>query len=1022
MGKLLLIFAVLFPVTLGAARTQDNSRLRPDVSSSENVRSASAETAARQSRAAVVQQVNRGASATTPAIRATPSPSEGDRRSASNQTVSRSATGRPVAIQSRATAQTARAASSSAHRASNIARAASTNNIQPTRAAPVQARSAVRGQVQTVRTPAAVGTGRATVARAAVQGNIAILGEGMAECRDAYFTCMDQFCGLRDDQMRRCICSGRLNEMRERERNFQSAAGMLRDFEDNNLHVVDMSANEVRAMFSASEGETGVRRDTSSGAGALSGVSEVLANRGSGDVAATMDRRNLWNTTGMIGEGDLADLEGTALYNSVHNQCSEMLTAICPPGPNFNMIVSAYGMQIEQDCNAIATSLDQQQRRMNNLTREARQELALARLEHHENHNRDEIIACLQNVKRDMAGSGGCGENNRQCLDVTGRFVNILTGEAIFSPDLFLLERQISLAGDILNNNTNIPFVNLLNSRRHVAAGSLDRCRDIADIVWDEYMHQTLVDLSQRQRTLVRDVRNDCITLVNQCYDERGEQLRRFTGTGIMEAVMGSMIELTEELCQTHLDSCAHLYGGGPPGLAKLREYVRNIQTTRLEGECEEILERFAQNTCTPTNDSRHGFPFQCRHFEVGEWYPGSHTSFAQDATLHGRVRNRAMESCVRPDQEGLTNEVEQIVSRIMDDVRLRMDRMLAEMCEGMGGLWLSNVFEGNWNPELNSADALAEFQTVVSADMSWGLCARSLCTGVTCPSGILCNIIEGRPTCSSCDRNSCNYGCRRGQGLQDAMCRVNPCAVANRPANTDGIMCNMVPRPGDHDEYMATFASCTGNTCQYGCVDGGTFQNRYASCRPDPCYDMEPPSGLDSRIVCNVVRPSTGDPHHTFASCVGNTCGANYVCRSGVSGVQNGFAWCEYILSPINWQQAWVQASNGWSLSWMEPSWHGAWSNWWQMSASIGSLGHHDIWGEAACSWDSSSFDGSVWGNQCWCNSHTTGSGWVWVMDLWDDWSCVADCAYACAWCLSHQGQGSCSPGAINDLLQWWP
>ena len=37
---------------------------------------------------------------------------------------------------------------------------------------------------------------------------------GYNACRDAYFTCMDQFCANANDTYRRCICSSRLDEIK----------------------------------------------------------------------------------------------------------------------------------------------------------------------------------------------------------------------------------------------------------------------------------------------------------------------------------------------------------------------------------------------------------------------------------------------------------------------------------------------------------------------------------------------------------------------------------------------------------------------------------------------------------------------------------------------------------------------------------------------------------------------------------------------------------------------------------------
>ena len=105
------------------------------------------------------------------------------------------------------------------------------------------------------------------------------MGDGYNKCRDAYFTCMDQFCGTVNDTYRRCYCSSKLTEIQSRERALSQAANQLQDFRDLNLNVINKTANEVNAMISASEGETAQAnaKDKSNSAKQLSGISDVLS-------------------------------------------------------------------------------------------------------------------------------------------------------------------------------------------------------------------------------------------------------------------------------------------------------------------------------------------------------------------------------------------------------------------------------------------------------------------------------------------------------------------------------------------------------------------------------------------------------------------------------------------------------------------------------------------------------------------------------------------------------------------------
>ena len=574
---------------------------------------------------------------------------------------------------------------------------------------------------------------RAAVRNAVVMPSAANMGAEFSQCRYAYFSCMDQFCGHLNEQYRRCICSGRLNQVRERERNFATAAGMLQDFSSVNLHVVGLTAAEVRHIFSGTAGESAIRNDNSASAGVLSGISDVLNTRSTSSAADNMiDMGAAWgNVMGVIGGADLANLEGTALYNAVHSQCAEMVAEICDDEAAFSMIVSAYGMHIEQDCTTYMEMLDRSQNDMIQATREARGALAAARLDNHDALNSADMIRCLDLVRREMSHDSACGTDNINCVDVTGRFVYRDTGRPRFTPDFWMLAGSISLHGDTLQSSHNMPFISLLNSKRPSAEGALNQCRDIADAVWDEYLRQTLVDLYQRQFSLVRDVRNECISTVNQCYDDQLESLREFASDVSQESVEAQQIGMSEELCHRQLETCALLYGGGPPGMQRLRDFVRNSRTVLLENTCEEFLMNFAHNTCTPINDNLRGFPYGCRFNRPGgreELIRRRNTKEMFDDSLYFMVEGRAMEVCTRQESGDVTHEVEMIINLIMDGIRLRMDYYLERECERIStyATWHSNVL-GN----VDYSESDMQFQSAIGSHPEWGVCRCSCpCTG----------------------------------------------------------------------------------------------------------------------------------------------------------------------------------------------------------------------------------------------------------------------------------------------------
>ena len=114
------------------------------------------------------------------------------------------------------------------------------------------------------------------ISRAATTTESNTFGSEYNSCRDAYFTCMDQFCAQQDSTYRRCVCSSRLTQIKSQERLLSETATQLAGFKDLNLNVIDKSANEVDAMLSATDGESAIKKDTSSSSKQLNNISEIL--------------------------------------------------------------------------------------------------------------------------------------------------------------------------------------------------------------------------------------------------------------------------------------------------------------------------------------------------------------------------------------------------------------------------------------------------------------------------------------------------------------------------------------------------------------------------------------------------------------------------------------------------------------------------------------------------------------------------------------------------------------------------
>ncbi len=554
-------------------------------------------------------------------------------RTTSNKTISRNAAASRNAVTSRNTTQQPRTARTVA-----VSRTTT-------------ARSATKRQNNNKNiTINASRTSRAATVQPTTQSNV--FNAGYNTCRDAYFTCMDQFCATANDTYRRCVCSSKLPEIQARERALNQTSERLSDFKNQHLNVINKSAEEVTAMLSATAGEYTQSKttDKSNSAKQLAGISEVLnktknqslSTQGTLDIAG--DINTIWSTSDLAGGANIANLTGEALYNAVHTQCSEMVADKCTSAEIQNMVTTSYGMYIENDCATLLNSLDEKKHTANVTIRKTEREVQLARLENYNAHNSTNINDCIAMVRAEITADTACGTDYVHCLDVTGLYLNRETGEPIYTANFYQLETMTSLSGDILTNQSNRLLVAELNRKREFASRALDTCRDIANSVWDEYLRQAISEIYQGQQKRIRTVKENCLEVVNKCYDEKQQSLKDFSNTK-EQLLLGQRMQLSQTLCQEKLDTCSNLYGGGPTGFSELLIAMNNLATQNIANKCQSSLREFLRETCTPpSSDTIHSYPYACRTI-----YPG----YAHQST-NSACRNVTSQAVLEPIEKNI--------------------------------------------------------------------------------------------------------------------------------------------------------------------------------------------------------------------------------------------------------------------------------------------------------------------------------------------------------------------------------
>lgn len=653
----------------------------------------------------------------------------------SSATVSRSATARPSVTVSRSAAVPTSQNVANSSRSATVARqgvVTSNSGAMASRAATSRAASSnvVRSATSHSATSTAraasnlsvVGASRSSMARAtAVFDDISKIGGGYATCREAYATCMDQLCANANDTYRRCFCSSKFTEFRDIEAGLDQALQLLAQFEDNNLNAVDKTAEEVNAMYSATEGEMAIKNDTSGAAAMLAEIGDILSGKkttetptitGLIDVDFTSDLDDIWGNSGSSifsdsSSGvDLASLEGQELYSEAQKQCLQLITDSCENDAVLSMAKSAYSILITQDCNAYEKKINAQKEQVEQTVRTAEKYLREARLEEYRSHNSADVNECIEKVKTAVTADVACGTNYKKCLDYTGVYIN-QDGEPNYTPRLFKLQDLITLdgaGGDVLAQNSE--FNSFLDTRRMFAETALDTCRDISDIVWEEFKRQALIEIAQAQDEKIEEVKMSCVSTIAECYDSQGGQLKDVDDTTSQYAGAISAYA-ARSMCQDQVIACASLYGDTSGcqfdgngklvagtgnnsssltgqaakdrcGLTELLDFVDRVDTVRVAEGCETAIDNFLADLCTP-DDGEMGYPWKCRNMSPDE--------------LEKSIENFASKNCADSTSSGdeFITEVRGQISRAIDDIQENLNDMLMSECENLDGYWMDN-------------------------------------------------------------------------------------------------------------------------------------------------------------------------------------------------------------------------------------------------------------------------------------------------------------------------------------------
>lgn len=427
------------------------------------------------------------------------------------------------------------------------------------------------------------------------------------KCKVAFFTCMDQFCELKNDSFRRCSCSDRVYDFQDITEVYQSATERLTEFSEN-LDVVGLTKEQATAMKTASEGEDALTEDKSASKQLLQAIMNAIRGDDASVGGKYKDLNSVSITTDITNAFGLDDMgqivssyNGTTLYKAVYPKCKQIVQPDCN-NASLQRAINAYLMAIEQDCNTVETALQSQQKTLKAATHESSAMLDLARIENRRNHNSDDIATCIANIEAAIKSDEVCGSDYHKCLD-NGQFIDVTTGAPLTGVvDFYKLGQILTYrTSENLQNqklstiSNNRPFVQFFeNKTKKFAQSSLDKCSEKADEAWREYLDMALIDIYYAQQSKVDEIQQNCFDLITGCYTNQtgaiASAMAALTGDKSL-LLKPATIDLTSQMCSDYIQSCNNMFDGNV-----VAAYTSNKDLTDTETACRAIAQQCFDN------------------------------------------------------------------------------------------------------------------------------------------------------------------------------------------------------------------------------------------------------------------------------------------------------------------------------------------------------------------------------------------------------------------------------------------
>lgn len=402
----------------------------------------------------------------------------------------------------------------------------------------------------------------------------AITTRNYSACKNVFYECMDEFCANKDATLKRCACSARIHDFDRTKQQLEQVEDKLLDFSQR-LLTVNMDKEDAMALNTATEGEIAYAiEDNTKSKKMLDEIAKKLNtsfnnsnfDQGLNAISLSLNMDAAFDNVDSLMGASTTTKSGVDLYNAALPVCREMAMEVCSQS-DLSIAESGYQMAIAQDCNTVEKSYLTQNEQARAKIHESSALLDMSRLDIHQKRNSDDILTCKKKMLDMLTDTTVCGTDMIKCLDMTGKYIDPSTGEAVLSDALSELANLIVRPTDEQKWTkvpTNYKFVKFLNSKKIYLEPAMENCQDISTYVWDAFIEDALAQIKLAQDEKLEQVRQSCTTLTTQCLDTATKTINDFDARAL--SVFGVKADVTiNAMCADIRNACTALMKNTDP-------------------------------------------------------------------------------------------------------------------------------------------------------------------------------------------------------------------------------------------------------------------------------------------------------------------------------------------------------------------------------------------------------------------------------------------------------------------------